>query len=306
MVTTTATVETPLKAEDLGVRFRKSWALRQCSFVLRQGRITALVGPNGAGKSTLMAVAAGLVAPTEGRVEVAGTGVTVRGMHPAVGYLAQDKPLYRRFRVRDMVAIAADLNTRWDAARARRLIDEAGVSFASRVGTLSSGQRTRLALALVLARRPAVLLLDEPLADLDPLARVEVQQTLLTEVMDTGMSVLMSSHIVGEVQDTCDDLLLLRGGGIALDSSVERILGSYRVLIGPGTHDGDDTLARLPASGVVEIRRSARQTTVLLDGRPPMVPTGWSVAPATLEEVVMAHLRLERLQSPSAANGADQ
>lgn len=234
---TLTTTQSPLKAHDLGVQFRRGWALRHCSFDLRQGRITTLVGPNGAGKSTLMAVAAGLLPATEGHVEVNGSSVSTRGIDAAVGYLAQDKPLYRRFKVSQMLALAGHLNSHWDEHLARRLIDDAGLPLTARVGTLSGGQRTRLALALVLARRPSVLVLDEPLADLDPLARFDLQQMLLTEVMDTGMSVLMSSHIISEIQDSCDDLLILLDGGISLDGSVEDILSAHRVLIGPGAAD---------------------------------------------------------------------
>jgi len=125
-------------------------------------------------------------------------------MDSALGYLAQDKPLYRRWRVSDMLAHTKDLNTTWDDRHARRLVDDAGLSLNTRVGTLSGGQRTRLALILVLGRRPAMVLLDEPLADLDPLARLQLQQSLMAEVADTGMTVLLSSHILNEVQDHCD------------------------------------------------------------------------------------------------------
>ncbi|GAA2009166.1 ABC-2 type transport system ATP-binding protein [Nakamurella flavida] len=299
----TTAVETPLEAVDVGRRFRRGWALRNCSFALREGRITALVGPNGAGKSTLMAMATGLLEPTEGRIDVRGATVDTKAMHPALGYLAQDKPLYRRMRVRDMVTVTGRLNRRWDEPRALRLIEDAQVPMTARIGSLSGGQRSRLALALVLARRPSVLLLDEPLADLDPLARVEMQQTLLTEVMDTGMTVLLSSHIISEIQDTCDDLLLVRSGGITLNGAVEDILGSHQVLVGPGTADGVGGLGWLPASGVVEINHAARQTTVLLDGTPPPLPVGWSQAPATLDEVVMAHLRIDRDGARPPADG---
>jgi len=290
---TAALVESPLRVTDLGKRYRRKWALRSCSFALRPGVITALVGPNGAGKSTLMATAAGLLTATEGRIEITGAPVTTTPAHPNLGYLAQDKPLYRRYRVSDMLAIGRHLNSGWDAARARRLVDQAGISLDSRVRTLSGGQRTRLALALVLARRPSVLLLDEPLADLDPLARLEVQQTLMTEVLDTGMTVLLSSHILGEIQDACEDLLLLQGGQIVLDGTLEDLLGRHRVLVGPGTQ-ADADLGWLPTTGVIEIRRSPRQTTMLLDRRMPGLPPGWVQTDPTLDELVVAYLRAGR------------
>ncbi|MEP6561506.1 MAG: ABC transporter ATP-binding protein, partial [Nakamurella sp.] len=255
--------------------------------------------------STLMSAAAGLLALTEGRIEVEGTPVSTTPAHPGLGYLAQDKPLYRRYRVRDMLDIGRHLNTGWDDARARRLVDEAGVPLDQRVGKLSGGQRTRLALALVLARRPSVLLLDEPLADLDPLARLEVQQTLMTEVLDTGMTVLLSSHILGEIQDACEDLLLLQGGGIVLDGALESLLSRHRVLVGPGTDPAGNDLAWLPANGRIEVRRAARQTTVLVDHQVSNLPAGWTAADPTLDELVVAYLRAGRAAQPPGP-GSDQ
>lgn len=297
-MTATAVGESPLLAVDLGKRYRRLWALRECSFALRPGVITALVGPNGAGKSTLMATAAGLLAATEGRIEIGGTRVTTTPAHPNLGYLAQDKPLYRRYRVRDVLDIGRHLNVGWDEAKARRLVDEAGISRNARVRTLSGGQRTRLALALVLARRPSVLLLDEPLADLDPLARLEVQQTLMTEVLDTGMTVLLSSHILGEIQEACEDLLLLQRGRMVLDGELDDLLSSHRVLVGPGINT-DAKTAWLPTTGVIEIRRSTRQTTVLLDKPVPNLPTGWADTAPTLDELVIAYLRAGREEAPA-------
>lgn len=292
-VTRPVVVESPLRAVGLGKRYRRVWALRECSFALRPGVITALVGPNGAGKSTLMATAAGLLTATEGRIEVGGARVTTTPAHPNLGYLAQDKPLYRRYRVRDVLDIGRHLNAGWDAARAGRLVDEAGIAQDARVRTLSGGQRTRLALALVLARRPSVLLLDEPMADLDPLARLEVQQTLMTEVLDTGMTVLLSSHILSEIQDACEDLLLLQGGQMVLDGKLEDLLSRHRVLIGPGVV-ADDEMAWLPPTGVIEIRRSPRQTIVLLDQPVTGRPAGWTDTDPTLDELVVAYLRAGR------------
>ena len=279
----------PLRVVDVGQRYGRTWALRGCSFELRAGAVTALVGPNGAGKSTLMAAAAGLLRPTLGRIEVRGEAVTASPSHPDLGYLAQDKPLYRRYRVREMLEIGRHLNARWDAAHADALVDAAGLDRDQRVGTLSGGQRTRLALALVLARRPRVLLLDEPLADLDPLARLEVQQTLMTEVVDTGMTVLMSSHILGEIADLCEDLLVMVGGGITLAGEIDTVLAQHRVLVGPGTDP--DGLGFLPDGSVVEVQRAARQTTVLVDRPVGRLPIGWSASDPTLEEVVVAYLR---------------
>lgn len=284
----------PLQVANVGQRYGSKWVLRECSFSLRPGAVTALIGPNGAGKSTLMSAIAGLHTATEGTIEVCGTAVATSPGHPELGYLAQDKPLYRQYKVRDMVAIARNLNRRWDQDHCDELIAAAGLNTAQKVATLSGGQRTRLALALVLARRPSVLLLDEPLADLDPLARLEVQQTLMTEVADTGMTVLMSSHILGEVVDLCEDILVMGagpdgGGRITLAGEIEQVLASHHVLVGPGTTPDD--LRFLPAASIVEAHHAQRQTTLLINQPVNELPAGWTSEAATLDDVVLAHLR---------------
>ena len=300
-------VQSPLQVTDLGVRFRRGWALRHCSFSLRAGRITALVGPNGAGKSTLMTVAAGLRPATEGFVAVHGARVDTRAIHPSVGFLAQDKPLYKRRTVAQMMVMATHLNSGFDRALVDRLVRDADLPPTARVGTLSGGQRSRLALALTLGRRPSVLILDEPLADLDPLARFEMQQMLLTQAMDTGMTVLLSSHIVSEIQDSCDDLVILKDGHVVLDGAVDELTDRFRLLVGPGTVGSDATIGTpewLPADRLVDLRTLPRQTTALVDGAVDRRPPGWSDEPATLEEIVMAQLRSTRAGTASSAESA--
>jgi ABC-2 type transport system ATP-binding protein len=306
-MTAAAPVESaPLRVDDVGQRYGKKWVLRGCSFDLRPGAVTALIGPNGAGKSTLMSTAAGLLSPTEGRIEVKGSPVVALPSHPDLAYLAQDKPLYRRYRVRDMLKIARHLNARWDRAHADELIDAANLDRAQRVATLSGGQRTRLALALVLARRPEVLLLDEPLADLDPLARLEVQQALMTEVADTGMTVLMSSHILGEVVDLCEDVLVMGSGRITLAGQIDEVLAAHRLLVGPGT--SADDLGFVPAGAIIEAQHAARQTTLLLDRPVGPLPDGWTAFAPTLDEVIVAYLRTAHTADRAAgdSNGACQ
>ncbi len=275
-----------LEVRGAGKRYKRGWALRHCEVRIGPSSITALLGPNGAGKSTLMAAAAGLTGLTEGEIAVDGR-VVDRRMDPALGYLAQDKPLYRRWRVSDLLAHTKDLNTTWDERHARRLVDDACLSLNTRVGTLSGGQRTRLALILVLGRRPAMVLLDEPLADLDPLARLQFQQTLMAEVADTGMTVLLSSHILNKVQDHCDQLLLLQDGQITLHGEVDRLVQQHRMLTGPVS----DSLDWLPTADRVEVRTTARQRTVLVSAAPPVLPTDWTDEPVDLEEIVIARLR---------------
>lgn len=277
---------------------RKS-ALRHCEATIEPGTVAALVGTNGAGKSTLLAATVGLVRLTSGHIAIDGRRVAGR-LDPSVGYLAQDKPLFRRWRVSDMLAQAGDLNERWDERRARVLIDKSGLSLDSRVGDLSGGQRTRVALALVLARRPALLLLDEPLADLDPLARIQVQQDLMTEVADTGMTVVVSSHILSEVRDSCDSLLLLQDGQITLQGGTDDLVRRHRLLNGPS----EDSLDWLPVGMRVEVRRTEHQVTVLICGEPPGLPPQWTSEPVELEDVVIARMRTQHEQLDSHVGAA--
>lgn len=275
-----------LEFRDAGKHFKRGWALRHCDVVVEPGSITALIGPNGAGKSTLLGAAAGILSLSEGSVVVDGRPID-RRMDPAVGYLAQDKPMYRRWRVSDMLAQTRDLNADWDGPHAQRLLEQASLSLDERVGALSGGQRTRLALVLVLGRRPALLLLDEPMADLDPLARLRIQQTLMTEVADTGMTVVMSSHILTELRDVCDDLLLLQDAQVTLHGPMDDLVQQHRILTGPAV----DSLDWLPPGHRVEVRSAGMQTSVLVSAAPPTLPPQWIDEPADLEEIVIARLR---------------
>lgn len=289
-----------LSVRGAGRRYRRGWALRDFTLEVERGSITALVGPNGAGKTTLMRAVCGLLELTTGSVEIDGTPVTARRTPPEVGYLAQDKPLYRQYSVATMLEIGRHLNARWDAALARRLCEEAGLDPRAKVRTLSGGQRTRLALALVLARRPEVLLLDEPLADLDPLARVEVQQTLLAEAVDSGMTVLMSSHILGEIEDVCSDLALITDGRLTLHAAIDGVLARHLLLTGPA-----GAIDWLPPTSIVEHRATVRQQTLLVDGPVAdlpgrMLPEGWTAEQPSLEEIVIARLRSTRTGQQAA------
>ena len=290
---------TRLEIRNAGKRYKRGWALQHCDGTIEPSSITAVVGPNGAGKSTLLAAASGLISLTEGSIAVDGR-VVGRRIDSAMGYLAQDKPLYRRWRVSEMLAQTADLNTEWDDRHARRLVDEAGLTGDDRVGTLSGGQRTRLALILVLGRRPNLVLLDEPLADLDPLARLRVQQTLMAEVADTGMTVVMSSHILTEVNDACDALMLLQDGRVTLHGPMDQLVQQHRILTGPAS----ESLDWLPSAHRVEVRSIGPQTTVLVSTAPSFLPVGWTDEPADLDEIVIARLRNAENVTIDAAGAA--
>jgi ABC-2 type transport system ATP-binding protein len=271
--------ETALRAEAVGKGFGRHTALADCSFVLPRGRVAALVGPNGAGKTTLLRMAVGLTRPTSGRIKVLGADPTVVGMPAGASFVAQDKPLYRSFTVREMLRAAAALNAggRWDAAHAAELVAAAGIEVGRRVRELSVGQRARVAIALALGRRPELLLLDEPLAELDPLARREVMGTVLAAVAETGMTVLLSSHVVADVEEACDHLVVLGGGRVVIDGAIEELRASHRVVSVPA--------GQVPAGRVVQQATSGRHTVAVVDGS---LDGG---DPPSLEELVLAYLR---------------
>jgi ABC-2 type transport system ATP-binding protein len=213
----------PVLARGLGKKYRRGWALRETSLVIPKNRIVALVGPNGAGKSTLMGLITGLLRPTTGEISVFGDRPTGKGLHPAVSYLAQQKPLYQQLTVAETLKLGARTNPTWDQRYAQHLIEQAAVPPGATVGTLSGGQRTRVALALALGKRPGLLLLDEPLADLDPLARETVLRALVTEARTQGITVVLSSHVLAELEGVCDHLVLLHKGRILLAGDVNRL-----------------------------------------------------------------------------------
>jgi ABC-2 type transport system ATP-binding protein len=217
----------PVLAESLGKKYSRGWALRDCSLEIPAGRIVALVGPNGAGKSTLRGMITGLLRPTTGRISVFGDVPNGRGMHRSVAFLTQAKPLYPQFTVAETLRYGRNSNPGWDQAYAEELVEKAQVPFAAKVGTLSGGQRTRVALALALGKRPRLLMLDEPLADLDPLARESVLQTLVQECRTQGITVLLSSHVLAELEDLCDHLVLLADGRVRLAGDVSALLRAH-------------------------------------------------------------------------------
>ncbi|MFD3664744.1 ATP-binding cassette domain-containing protein [Streptomyces sp. NPDC058659] len=266
-----------LEADLLGKKYGgrgRGWALRECDFALPAGRICALVGPNGAGKSTLLALAAGLLRPTEGTIQA-----------PArehLAYVAQDKPLHPRLSVADTLRMGRELNPgRWDETAAQRVMADE-LDPRALVRDLSGGQRTRVALALALGKRAALLLLDEPMADLDPLARHQLMGLLMADAAEHGTTVVMSSHILTELEGACDHLLLLHGGRIRLDGPVDELLAAHTLLTGP--------IADLAPHTVVESRTTGRQLTALIRHEGP-VEGPWETSEPSLEDLLLAHLR---------------
>ncbi|MEU7073168.1 ABC transporter ATP-binding protein [Streptomyces narbonensis] len=266
-----------LEADLLGKKYGgrgRGWALRECTFALPAGRICALVGPNGAGKSTLLSLAAGLLRPTEGTIQAPS--------REHLAYVAQDKPLHPRLSVADTLRMGRELNPgRWDETAAQRVMADELDPHAL-VRDLSGGQRTRVALALALGKRAELLLLDEPMADLDPLARHQLMGLLMADAAENGTTVVMSSHILTELEGACDHLLLLRGGRVRLDGTVDELLAAHTLLTGP--------VADLAPHTVVESRTTGRQLTALIRHEGP-VEGPWETQEPSLEDLLLAHLR---------------
>jgi ABC-2 type transport system ATP-binding protein len=217
-----------VEASGLGKRYGRSWALRECTLEIPAGRVAALVGPNGAGKSTLLNLAVGLSAPSAGGITVLGGR---RAGSPAaldgIAFVAQDTPLYKTLSVADMLYITRSLNRRFDQRYARARLEELGIPPKRKAGKLSGGQQAQLALTLALARRPRLLVLDEPVAMLDPIARHDFMATVLAAATDGGVSVLLSSHVLTELERVADYLVLLARGRVRLAGAVDQLLAAH-------------------------------------------------------------------------------
>ncbi|MFE2294313.1 ABC transporter ATP-binding protein [Streptomyces sp. NPDC059452] len=279
---------------------RAHTALDSCSFRLPAGRVCALVGPNGAGKSTLLNLAAGTVWPDTGSLTVLGSAEPA-DVRERIAYVPQDKPLYPQLTVADTLWAGGQLNPgRWDAGTADRVAGPLPRN--ARVRTLSGGQRTRLALALALGKRPELMLLDEPMADLDPLARHELMGVLMAETAEHGTTIVMSSHILTELEGACDFLLLVDGGHVRLGGEAEDIVSAHAVVTGRAGRE-------LAPHTVVESRTTGRQLTALVRKEGPVDASLWAVTEPSLEELLLAHLRspdAPPLLTPSATAGTDE
>jgi len=283
----------PLATHGLGKRFRREWALRGLTLEIPRGAIVGLAGPNAAGKSTLLALATGLLAPTEGTISVLGRDpLRDPGVLADVGYVAQGAPLYRSFSIAETIEFVRRTNARWDDEIVGELLTR--IDSSSRVASLSEGDRARLALALVLGKRPQLVLLDEPFASLDPLAGRELLQLLMDGVAETGSTVVIASHVVADIERVCDHIVLLTGGGVRLEGSVEELLDTHRLLTGPRRPLG----AIRGVREVVRERHSGRQLTLLTVVDGPVVDPSWTVEPVSLEDLLLAYMAPERLPTP--------
>jgi ABC-2 type transport system ATP-binding protein len=278
-----------LESNGLGKRYGNTWALRDCTLAIPDGHVAALVGPNGAGKTTLLNLTVGLAAQTAGIVTVlggiaAGSPAALDG----IAFVAQDTPLYKNLTAADMLHMTRNLNRRFDERYAKARLGELGIPLDRKAGRMSGGQQAQLALTLALARRPQLLVLDEPMAMLDPLARHDFMATVMTAMADDDVSVVLSSHVLAELERVADYLVLMSGGSVQVAGEVDDLLACHRVLTGPATEAGAHT-KRL---NVVYARRGEAQAHLLVrtNGTDP-VPPGWEAHPVSLEELTLAYMR---------------
>lgn len=277
-----------LRARGLGKRYRGRWALSQCDLDIPAGRVVGLVGPNGAGKSTLLNLAVGMLTPTAGSVRVLGGRPGSGAAQLAkVGFVAQDTPTYPRLSVAEHLRLGAALNPGWDDAVARERVERLGLDPAARAGTLSGGQRAQLALTLGVAKRPRLLVLDEPVASLDPLARREFLADLMTAVAEHELSVLMSSHLVSDLERVCDHLVVLVASRVRVAGDIDRLLATHHRLTGPRRDP-----ATLPADQqVITASHTDRQSTLLVRTDGPVHDPAWTRGQPSLEDLVLAYMR---------------
>jgi ABC-2 type transport system ATP-binding protein len=291
MTSATAAIE----ARGLGKRYGHRWALADCTLTVPVGHVAGLVGPNGAGKTTLISLATGMLAPTTGTVEVlGGRPAGGPGQLARVGYVAQGTPTYAGLSVADHLRLGAHLNPRWDAALARRRIEQLGLDPKQKAEKLSGGQRAQLALTLALAKRPELLILDEPIASLDPRARREFLQVLMNATAEQELSVVMSSHQVADLERVSDYLVVLIDSRVRLEGEVDGLLAAHHLLTGPRRNT-----ASLPASQqVITESHTGRQSTFLVRSSEPIIDPAWTVDPVSLEDLVVAYMGPASAGSP--------
>lgn len=276
-----------LEARGLGKRYGRRQALDDCTLSVPAGRVVGLVGPNGAGKSTLLQLACGLITPTSGTIEVlGGRPASGPGQLAKVGFVAQDTPTYTGLSIADHLRLGARLNPAWDEKLARTRIQDLGLDPAQRVGKLSGGQRAQVALTLAVAKRPELLILDEPVAALDPLARREFLQGLMEYVAEHGTTVILSSHLVSDLERVCDHLISLVASRVQIAGDVDDLLGTHFRL----------TTARREAENlpdgmrVLTATHTERQSTFIVRAATPVHDPAWVLEPLDLEDLVLTYM----------------
>jgi ABC-2 type transport system ATP-binding protein len=276
-----------MEASGLGKQYGRYWALRDCTVAIPGRRVVGLVGPNGAGKTTLLHLAVGLLAPTSGSIRVLGANpVDGAAQLSRVGFVAQETPVYPRLSVAQHLRMGAWLNPNWDSEVADSRIDQLGLDPRQRAGTLSGGQRAQLALTLAIAKKPECLILDEPVASLDPLARREFLRSLMETVAAQGISVVLSSHLIADLERVCDYLVVLVASRVQVAGEVSELLSSHHRLSGPRRDRSS-----LPANQVViEESHTDKQSTFLVRTSDPVHDPAWTVRPVGLDDLVIAYM----------------
>ena len=296
-----------IETHALGKSYGSTRALHDCTLAIPDGHVVALVGPNGAGKSTLLNIAVGLTTPNAGEVTVLGgcPAGSLRALD-GIAFVAQDTPLYKNLSAADLLHVTRNLNRRFDENYAKQRLDELGIPLRQKAGKMSGGQQAQLALTLALARKPLLLVLDEPMAMLDPVARHDFMATVMTAVADDGVSVVLSSHVLAELERVADYLVLVSRGSIQMVGEVDDLLGLHRVLIGPAS----ESERYGQQWNVVHESRATAQAHLLVrcDGTSDPVPAGWEAHSVTLEELTLAYLRepdAAALPGPGRARNAE-
>lgn len=279
--------EDAVTTAGLGKRFGSTWGLQDCTVSVPKGRVSALVGPNGAGKTTLLRMLVGLIAPTSGAAEVLGRPPSqTREFLASVGYLAQEVPLYKRLSAEEHLMIGRGVNVRWDASAARSRLRSLHIPLDRPVRTLSGGQRAQVGLGLALAKKPQVLLLDEPVAALDPLARRGFLASLAEAVAEGDLTVIMSSHLLHDLERVCDHVILLSASRAQLNDDIDTVVGTHRMLLGPRRNIVD--LQR--HFDIVSVTQTANQTRLIVRHDGPVLDPSWEVSEVGLEEIVLAYM----------------
>jgi ABC-2 type transport system ATP-binding protein len=291
-----------LRTDRLGRRYGHVWGLRDCALEVPAGTVAGLVGPNGAGKTTLLEMIIGLLQPTEGEVSVFGEASHAHRAQTLarVGYVAQDHPLYRDFSVADMFHLGRAMNPAWDQELARARMESLSIPLKRKVKRLSGGQRAQVSLTIALAKRAPLLVLDEPVSSLDPVARLEFMREVMAAVAGTGLTVIISSHVVSELERLCDWLIVLAAGQVQLAGPADELIAAHRLLTVPRTTPD----AQLPGR-VINRTDSDGHSTVLVRADPVRLTVegraGWQADPASFEQVVVAYLQ----HSPGVATTGD-
>ena len=281
-----------LTTRGLGKRYGTTWALEGCTVEIPSGSVTALVGPNGAGKTTLLHLAVGLTRPSAGTVDVLGRSPIddASAVLPHVGFVAQDHPLYRSLSIADTFKLARKLNPGWNDEYAVARIGQLGLPLGKKVGQLSGGQQAQVALTLALAKQPQLLLLDEPVASLDPLARREFMQSVMEAVAERELTIVLSSHIIADLERVCDHIVILAKGHTQLSGPIDDIVSKHRLLTGPRT----DAAAVSRVHNVIRESHTERQTTLLVQANGHVYDSSWELHDVDLEEIVLAYLGQRR------------